>query len=200
MKQANKALENSGQASPLPRFLRNLFRGQQAPLQPEGVTTAPAVVGERPARVFGDSEKPPKILVVDDDLVVLKAMEMKLSLAGCEVLRAGDGPEAISLARTAQPDVILLDIGLPADVSVAWDGIRVMQWIKRLENGSAPPAIIMTGSTSPKLRESALACGATAFFQKPVKHDELISAITEAWKQRKTQLADVSASPARTVY
>ena len=110
------------------------------------------------------------------------------------------GPEAIAVARTEQPDVIVLDIGLPPDVSVAWDGIRVMQWIKRLENGSAPPVIIITASMSGELRRNALAYGAVAFFQKPVDNDKLISAIADALEKKSTHATVHGKAAAFSIY
>ena len=182
MKQTAKTSEGGGQGSPLPRFLRGIFRGpgvKNAGAASEVAPDSPGAAPE-PAPVFASREHPPKILVVDDDPVVLKTMEIKLSRAGCQVVQAHDGAEAITTARKEQPDVIVLDIGLPADVSVAWDGVRVMQWIKRVENGEAPPVIIITGSHTAGLREHALANGAVAFFLKPVDNEKLIEAIGAA--------------------
>src|SRR5690242_5558332 len=66
-----------------------------------------------------------RILVVDDNKVILKAMAMKLKSSGYEVLMAEDGSEAVSTARQQKPDLILLDINFPPDVAhgggVAWD-------------------------------------------------------------------------------
>ncbi|MEY4387029.1 MAG: hypothetical protein RLY20_2312 [Verrucomicrobiota bacterium] len=172
----------AGQESGLPQFLRGLFRGRSAdeciasPAVDEPAEAAPVFVGEQR----------PKVLVVDDDPVFLKAMQMKLSKAGCNVVLAHDGPEAIALARKENPEAIILDVGLPADVSVAWDGIRVMQWIKRLENGANPPMIIVTASDSPALKKTAIECGAAAFFQKPPDDAAFVQALQAVIEKNKS--------------
>ena len=56
-----------------------------------------------------------KILVVDDDLVVLKAFTIKLKASNYDVLTASDGSTAVNLVRTQKPDAILLDIYFPDD-------------------------------------------------------------------------------------
>src|ERR1700712_4363037 len=57
-----------------------------------------------------------KILVVDDNPVVLKAFELKLKALGFQVLIAAEGATAVSLARQERPDLIVLDINFPPDV------------------------------------------------------------------------------------
>ena len=78
-----------------------------------------------------------KILVVDDNLVVVKTAELKLKQAGFEVLTAREGGDAVSKVRMERPDLIVLDIGFPPDVGngggVAWDGLIIMQWLRRLD-------------------------------------------------------------------
>lgn len=184
MKQSEQIDAGANDGSPLPRFLRGLFRGHRASAKGKARADAGAVeepkASEPSEPAFAGWEQPPKILVVDDDAVILKTMGIRLVQAGCQVVTAHDGPGAIATARTEHPDLIVLDIGLPPDVSVAWDGLRVMQWIKRLENGEAPPVIIITGSSSPALRQYALDNGAAAFFQKPVDNEQLIGAIRAA--------------------
>lgn len=181
MKNSETITAKSTDESPLPRFLRGLFRGRRSAAE----DTSPALAApvSAPVSVFADREHPPKVLVVDDDPVVLKALEIKLARAGCQVVLGHDGPEAIATVRKEHPDVIVLDIGLPTDVSVTWDGFRVMQWVKRIENGEAPPIIIITGNGADGLREHALANGAVAFFQKPVDNEKLIEVIRSALKK-----------------
>jgi CheY-like chemotaxis protein len=193
MKNSAEIPVNAKDASPLPRFLRGLFRGRE---------TAPVVDVHPPAPlegVGGDSAggslaapfvQPvdghrPKVLVVDDDAVVLKALELKLSKAGCEVVTGLDGAEAVTTARKERPDVIVLDVNFPPDVALAWDGIGVMQWLQRLENGETPPVIIITGITNDQVRERALAAGALAFFQKPIDNEGLVEAINKALNVRR---------------
>jgi CheY-like chemotaxis protein len=119
-----------------------------------------------------------KILVVDDNEIVIKTITLKLQGAGYQVITAMDGSEAVAMARKEKPDLILLDISFPADVgSVQWDGFRIMEWFQRLDTARKIPIIVITGSEDPKTKERATAAGAVAFFQKPLEHDYLLKVV-----------------------
>jgi len=119
-----------------------------------------------------------KILVVDDNEVVIKTISLKLQGAGYQVITALDGSAAVAAARKENPDLILLDIGFPPDVgSVQWDGFRIMEWLHRLETARKIPIIVITGSEDPKARDRATSNGAVAFFSKPIEHDSLLKVI-----------------------
>jgi CheY-like chemotaxis protein len=119
-----------------------------------------------------------KILVVDDNEIVIKTITLKLQGAGYQVLTAMDGSEAVAMARKESPDLILLDISFPPDVGgVPWDGFRIMEWFHRLDTAKKIPVIVITGSEEPKTKERATAAGAVAFFQKPLEHDYLLKVI-----------------------
>jgi CheY-like chemotaxis protein len=119
-----------------------------------------------------------KILVVDDNEIILKTVSLKLQGAGYEVFTALDGAEAVAAARKESPDLILLDIGFPPDVDgVPWDGFRLMEWLHRLDEMRRIPIIIITGSEDPKNKERAVNCGEVAFFHKPIDHDDLLKVI-----------------------
>jgi CheY-like chemotaxis protein len=118
-----------------------------------------------------------KILVVDDNPVVLKAFELKLKALGFHVLTATEGAGAVSTARQERPDLIVLDINFPPDVGAAglqWNGFTIMQWMQRFNEAAGIPVIIITGSDPEKFKERALAAGAVAFFQKPINNEEFL--------------------------
>jgi len=122
-----------------------------------------------------------KILVVDDDEIVLKTVSLKLQGAGYQVFTALDGAAAVATARRESPDLILLDIRFPPDVDgVPWDGFRVMDWFHRLDPAKKIPIIIITGSEDPKHKEQAARSGVVAFFQKPLDHDDLLKVVRSA--------------------
>ena len=125
-----------------------------------------------------------RILVVDDNEVVQKALQLKLQAAGYDVLKALDGSEAVNAARTEKPDLIILDISFPPDVAhgggVGWDGFLIIEWLHRIDEAKAVPIIVITGGEPAKYKERALAAGAVAFFQKPINNDELVASIIEA--------------------
>ena len=119
-----------------------------------------------------------KILVVDDNEVVLKTVSLKLQGYGYQVITALDGTEAVASARKDPPDLILLDISFPPDVDgVPWDGFRIMEWFHRLDSSKKIPIIIITGSEEPKTKERVTAAGAVAFFQKPLEHEYLLKVV-----------------------
>jgi CheY-like chemotaxis protein len=119
-----------------------------------------------------------KILVVDDNEIILKTISLKLQGAGYQVITALDGSEAVAAARKERPDLILLDISFPPNVGgVEWDGFRMMEWFHRLETAKKIPVIIITGSEELRDKERAVAIGAVAFFSKPLDHDDLIKVI-----------------------
>ena len=124
-----------------------------------------------------------KIMVVDDSVVILKTLSMKLKASGYDVLTAEDGAVAVSTARRERPDLILLDLVFPPDVAhgggVAWDGFLIMDWLKRMEEAKNIPIIIITGNKSEEFKARSMAAGAVGYFQKPLNNDELLAAIQQ---------------------
>jgi CheY-like chemotaxis protein len=124
-----------------------------------------------------------KILVVDDSLVILKTVSMKLAANGYDVVTAEDGSAAVSAVRKEKPDLILLDLSFPPDVApgggVAWDGFLIMNWLRRLEEAKNIPIIVITGGDPVKNKDRALAAGAANFFHKPIDNDGLLAVIQQ---------------------
>ena len=130
------------------------------------MSTAPAAAAQK------------KILVIDDNEIILKTTSMKLQSAGYHVLTALDGAEGVSMVRREKPDLVLLDITFPPDVSgVSWDGFRIMEWLHRVDETKKIPIIVISGAVEEKSKQRATASGAVAFFPKPVNFDEMIKVI-----------------------
>jgi len=123
----------------------------------------------------------PKILVADDNVVVLKTVAIKLKSSGYEVRTAMDGSTAISCVRRERPDLIILDIDFQPEIArtgaIAWDGFLILDWLRRIDEVRDTPIIFITSGEPSKFREKALAAGAVAFFQKPVDQEEMLSVI-----------------------
>ncbi len=116
-----------------------------------------------------------KILIVEDDQDMVRAMGVRLRAQGYDLVVATDAISAVSVARKEKPDLILLDLGLPAG-----DGFLVMQRLKSLLDLVLVPVIVVS-ARDPKVNEPlALQAGAYAFFQKPFEAPELLSAIHSA--------------------
>jgi CheY-like chemotaxis protein len=119
-----------------------------------------------------------KILVIDDNEIILKTTSMKLQSSGYQVLTALDGSEGVAMVRKEKPDLILLDITFPADVSgVSWDGFRIMEWLHRVDETKKIPIIVISGVVEEKNKQRATSAGAVAFFPKPVNFDEMLKVI-----------------------
>jgi CheY-like chemotaxis protein len=127
------------------------------------------------------------ILIIDDCIVFLKAMSMKLRAHGYDVVTAVDGSAAVSTIRQMKPDLILLDLNFPPDVAhgggVSWDGYLILNWIRRMEDSKNVPIIIISISEVIGEREQLRANGVVDFFLKPVDHEELLTAVQRALKE-----------------
>jgi len=129
------------------------------------------------------SEEPEskKILIIDDDAVILKTLSIKLEGAGYEVVTATDGADAIRAMREEKPDLLLIDVQFPPDIphggGVPWDGFILMKWLSAMERSRRIPVIFISGSLAAGFKERALASGALGLFEKPIDHVKLITLI-----------------------
>jgi CheY-like chemotaxis protein len=128
-----------------------------------------------------------KILVVDDNAVILKSLTMRLESSGYEVVTAEDGGGAVGAVRRERPDLILLDINFPPDVAhgggVPWDGFRIMDWLQRLCQPHKTPIIVISGSDDTKFKDRALAAGALSYFEKPIDSHRLMALIRQTLEE-----------------
>ena len=122
-----------------------------------------------------------KILVVDDDQIILKTLSMALISNGYQVFTATDGPGAASIVARERPDLILLDLLFPPDAAnvggALQDGFFIIEWLRRMGEAADIPIIIISGDKSAKDKKNALATGAVAFFPKPIDRIALLAAI-----------------------
>jgi CheY-like chemotaxis protein len=122
-----------------------------------------------------------KILVVDDDEVILRTLSITLSSNGYYAFLAADGPEAVRVVTREKPDLILLDLVFPVDAAnvggALQDGFFIMQWLRRMGEAEKIPIIVISGDNSTKDRQRALDAGAVGFFTKPIDHGLLLDAI-----------------------
>ena len=121
-----------------------------------------------------------RILLVEDDHVIQRALRDLLGSAGYELLHAYDGSDGVAQAQHASPDLILLDLGLPPSDPFTGgisDGFEVMLWLTRVMTEKKIPIIILTARDDPKSRKRGLELGASAYLTKPFKPEELLKAI-----------------------
>ena len=106
-----------------------------------------------------------KILLVDDDEALLRALRIGLSARGYEVELARSGAEGVTQSSLAQPDVIVLDLGLPD-----MDGVDVC---RRVRQFSAVPIIVLSATADEERKVAALDLGADDYITKPFGMAEL---------------------------
>ena len=111
----------------------------------------------------------PKILVADDDPVLIKYLSILLEKNDYQYTTATNGREAIEKVKTYRPDLILLDVMMPE-----MDGLEVCKKLKDDPSTHQIPIIVMTGSIDRELRVKGLSAGANDFLTKPIDRPELI--------------------------
>jgi DNA-binding response OmpR family regulator len=116
-----------------------------------------------------------KILIVDDDQHLLVGLSARLKANGYKVSSAIDAVSAITVARKEMPDLIILDLGLPAG-----DGFLVLERIGGLADIGGIPVIVLSAGDPSDNKKRALDSGAVAFFQKPPDNHEFLAAIRQA--------------------
>lgn len=116
-----------------------------------------------------------KVLLVDDDNIILLHTGVRLKSMGYTVFTAKDAINAVAAVRKNEPDVVVLDISLPAG-----DGFVVAERLQNLSGSAATPIIFITASDNPALRERAMKLGAVGFLKKPFDATSLADAIEMA--------------------
>jgi two-component system KDP operon response regulator KdpE len=126
-----------------------------------------------------------KILVVDDDAQIRRALRINLSARGYEVLTAADGASALQTAAEEHPDAVVLDLGLP-DL----DGTDV---IAGLRGWTHVPIIVLSARTDASDKVDALDAGADDYVTKPFGMSELLARLRAAL--RRAQITPVDGDP-----
>lgn len=116
-----------------------------------------------------------KILIVEDDPDVRKGMHVRLHANHYDTFFAVDAVSGVAEARKHQPDLVLLDLGLPGG-----DGFKVMEWFTANPYLAVIPIIIVSARTGQENRVRAMKAGAKAFLEKPVDNEELLAVIRQA--------------------
>ena len=126
----------------------------------------------------------PTILVIDDEVQIRKLLEISLEANEYKVLFAVDGKEGITLAASHQPDLILLDLGLPD-----WNGQQVLL---KLREWFHNPIIILSVKNTENEIVQALDHGANDYMTKPFRTQELLARIRTALRSKLTNSSSVS--------
>ncbi len=120
-----------------------------------------------------------KILIVEDEVVNQKMMEMMLSREGFLVEVAGDGISALNITENWMPNIILMDIKLPK-----MNGLKVTQKIKSNQKFKETHIIMLTGHSEQAVVKECLKSGACDFIVKPAKKEELLERIADIYNHK----------------
>jgi len=115
-----------------------------------------------------------KVMVIDDSKTIRRTAETLLKKAGCEVVTATDGFEALSKITDNQPDIIFIDIMMPR-----LDGYQTCALIKRNQNYKSTPVILLTSKDGLFDRARGRIVGSDQYLTKPFTKEELLGAIKE---------------------
>jgi DNA-binding response OmpR family regulator len=125
---------------------------------------------------MSDPDRPPRVLVVEDDEDIALVLQRSLRLEGYEVRIAGDGEAALDVATNFVPDLVVLDLGLPK-----LDGIEVA---KRLREDDDVPILMLTARDAVESRVEGLDSGADDYLVKPFERQELLARLRALLRRR----------------
>jgi two-component system, OmpR family, KDP operon response regulator KdpE len=128
-----------------------------------------------------------RVLIVDDEPQLLRALRINLTARQFDVVTAADGRQALQAATAQHPDLVVLDLGLP-DI----DSVEV---IRNLRTWTPVPIVVLSGRTGSRDKVDALDAGADDYVTKPFSIDELLARIRAVTRRRSAP----EAAPATTV-
>jgi CheY-like chemotaxis protein len=119
-----------------------------------------------------------KVLVVDDEPFMLRLIEIVLERDGYQMIKAANGGEAVNVARTERPCLVIMDAMMPQ-----MDGMTALREIKSDPVTCSIPVVMLTANPHKFRREDAFSSGATVFLTKPFSPSELLSEIRRLTKR-----------------
>jgi CheY-like chemotaxis protein len=118
----------------------------------------------------------PKTILVADDSRMFRALEQNLlTEQGYHLLHAADGAQAVRMATTEVPDLVLLDVQMPV-----MDGNKALSIIKNNERTCHIPVLMLTAEAGPRDRQVMTELGADGVLAKPITKDDLLAAVRAA--------------------
>jgi DNA-binding response OmpR family regulator len=115
----------------------------------------------------------PLVLVADDEEDILVLVSFRLDRAGCTVLTAGDGKEALDLILEKRPDLAVLDVRMPK-----LSGIEVLRRVRADATVGQTPVILLSAGVQEESISKGLEAGANEYMKKPFSPDELAARVT----------------------
>lgn len=121
----------------------------------------------------------PTILVAEDDISLLTALTERLKSSGFNVIAVQDGYQALEYCRRARPDLMLLDVNMPAG-----SGLSVQQRMRKCAELADIPVVYLTGDSRESVVCKAHDLGAVAVLHKPVRTEELLAVVHSIIERR----------------
>ncbi len=118
-----------------------------------------------------------KILVVDDDELVVIAIQELLTPLGFQVETASNGPGALEKTSRERYDLVILDVIMPE-----LDGVEVCRRIRRIDSYASVPILMLTAKSEEEDRQRGTEAGANLYLSKPISPRRLIALVEEALK------------------
>lgn len=115
-----------------------------------------------------------RVLLAEDELNIVASLSFLLKRAGYDVSVETDGRRALNAALNDKPDVLILDVMLPA-----LDGYEVLRQLRADARAKTLPVLMLTAKGQREDRETALRCGADLFITKPFANTELMAAVAQ---------------------
>jgi DNA-binding response OmpR family regulator len=118
---------------------------------------------------------PPCVLVVDDEPILLRLLQVNLRLEGFDVVACSSGEDGLRRAEERTPDAVVLDVLLPGI-----DGFEVCRRLREIPATAHVPVILVTAQAQDEDRERGYALGVHEYVTKPFEPAELVALVREA--------------------
>ncbi len=125
---------------------------------------------------MAEFERPPRVLVVEDDEAIAQVLQRSLRMEGYDVRIADDGVVALDVAHAFLPDLVILDLGLPR-----MDGIDVARTMRETDD---VPILVLTARDAVESRVEGLDAGADDYLVKPFERQELLARLRALLRRR----------------
>lgn len=112
------------------------------------------------------------ILIVEDNTLTQRVLQLTLQNQGYEIVVAGNGLEALELLERTKADLAVVDVAMPM-----MDGLSLLRYLRDDNRYEALPVIMLTANSQDSIRSQALAIGADGFLTKPTSSRELLDTV-----------------------
>ncbi len=133
-----------------------------------------------------------KILVIDDNPIIQRALFLMFHDRGYKILMSGDIADALSVVRYERPNLILMDIHFAKENSLpgVLDGFSATEWLHQIPDAETVPVVIISSCEPEAVEARALAAGAVGYLQKPFASEKLFALVKKYIPTRSRRLAD----------